>query len=118
MVFGAYWMFLGVAALGNAISAFSEVMVAIKMRRAWNSGLRHEVFQDCIKCVDADAANRVDQYEFMRFALLYSDLATEEDLLTIEHAFEEICPNPSGRVSLDEVTEFDLRHHHPHHPTP
>jgi len=91
MVFGAYWMLIGVAALGNVISSASEVIMTMKEQE-----LKEKDFEEALKLVKKDPQGRITRAEFLKLSVVASRIGTEDDIQRIEHQFEEEVKKRAG----------------------
>jgi len=114
MVFGAFWMLFGVAALGAFISAFVEVMFQTKaMERESPDHAKLKFFdyvEECSHRVQALAGSHeddmgMDQYEFLKFGLLLTNKATEEEIKNIEARFAHLSPDAAGNISIEQLLQ-------------
>jgi len=114
MVFGAFWMLFGVAALGALISSFVDVMFQTKAMERENPDLDKLKFYKYVSacshrlqgCEGADReAMAMDRYEFLKFGLLLQNKASEEDIRCIEERFAYLSPDKEGHLSLEQLLQ-------------
>jgi voltage-gated potassium channel Kch len=108
MVFGAFWMLFGVAALGAAVAAFTAWTVALKKKsdeelpdlKAAEEMLRN----DC-----ADGKGLVDKVGYIKYALVKWDLCKKEDIENIIQQFDSLTVDASGRVEANLILQLSAR---------
>jgi hypothetical protein len=83
-IFSAYWMALGALAFLQATSVMSEMAINAKKRLKAAS---KEGFEEVCDSLQLNEDDSLDRYDFMRFALLRSNLVKPEDLERIEQTF-------------------------------
>jgi len=114
MVFGAFWMLFGVAALGATISSWVEVMCQTKaMERENPDNEKLKFYQHVSKCshrvkawegTDKDMMG-MDKYGFLKFGLLLQNKATEEEIRCVEERFAYLSPDADGNISLEQLLQ-------------
>merc|ERR1719210_2224216 len=109
-VFGAFWMLFGVASLAAVIGSFVELMIKIKAkeRRDINAEKLHfyRYIKKCARPLPSLGDNGMDSYDFLKFGVLLTDLATEEEVQNIEDRFAELA-DADGTVSCAKLMELE-----------
>lgn len=108
MVFGAFWMLFGVAALGGAVASFTAWTVALKKRE--NTEMRtlssaHEML--CKDCADADG--KVDKIGYLKYALVKWDLCKMEEVDKIIEQFDAMKVDEGGTIHVDQILQLSAR---------
>mmetsp|Transcript_15392 Transcript_15392/g.33873 ORF Transcript_15392/g.33873 Transcript_15392/m.33873 type:complete len:503 (-) Transcript_15392:70-1578(-) len=108
--FAAFWMLFGTMALGNLVAVFCEWCLAhrLKGRARWSQRRAdlNEVF-DQLNLNEKE--DRVDELGFMKFALLYANLCTLEDIDHIKNCYEKLQLDDKGTVSIEEIAKVELQ---------
>lgn len=110
-VFGAFWMLFGVAALVSFVGAFTEFMLKMKERERFNVDNVQREMEENICQLDVADHEKVDKYQFFRFALLQCHLATKEQLQDIDAEFQRLkrlSPDGDGLVSIKTLQDEDF----------
>jgi len=111
MVFGAFWMLFGVAALGATIGSFITIMVEIKARERDNADefkltfFRH--VQRCARKFPSWEDQGMDKVDYLKFGLLVENLATPEELKRIEERWRALCPQGEDSISKDMFVQAE-----------
>lgn len=109
MVFAAFWMVFGVAALVNLVAAFGGLMLAWKQKSRLRKPDHYREFINSCQHIRHDGQGKIDEYEFVRLAVLHCKLATLEDLTGIEERFGKLGPDVDDRVCLTKVKDDLLK---------
>merc|ERR1719215_329949 len=89
-VFGAYWMLIGVAALGALIGSFIELSMKLKQVQRHRQSQDHEDFKKIMEeCLDKNG--KLDKPRFLKVGLMLTKGAQIEDLEKIEHRFQHLA---------------------------
>jgi len=108
MVFGAFWMLFGVAALGAAVASFTAWTVALKKSKEPQlpdiNAAAEMLRNDC-----ATGNGRVDKLGYMKYALVKWDLVNKEELDKIMQQFESFQTDASGTVDADLILSLSAR---------
>jgi len=102
MVFGAFWMLFGCAALVNVISNFTQLMVKLNEWERFNEGSKAAAIESLKGMIKG--SSEVTEMQFMQFALLQMGVVHEEELNNITQAFENLNPK-NGKVTLKSVQD-------------
>lgn len=114
MIFAAFWMLFGSAAMVNVISTFTALAVqrhkfeqfSSKISRAGLEALKKEIHSDDLS-----------EAQFLRLALLSQGLVPREDVDRIMDAFHSIKP-ANGSVSIKELQAAQEAEEHVANETP
>jgi hypothetical protein len=108
MVFGAFWMLFGVAALGGCVASFSAWTVALKQQE--DTELPNlEAAREMLRNECADSTGRVDKVGYMRYALVKWNLAKKEEIQEIIDQFESFKTDSSNTVDVDLILQLSAR---------
>jgi len=111
MVFGAFWMLFGTAALVSVIGNFTELMVKFNEYERFKEESKSEAM-DLLKSV-VKGKDQVSELEFLKFTLLQMGTVQETSLQHIQQAFDNLKPTKgvvnfaAVRKSLDEPAPAD-----------
>lgn len=107
MVFGAFWMLFGVAALAGVIGSFVQVMIQVKANQREDADRAKLAFyrhvRHCAKPKVELDDHCMDSYDFLKFGVLLDELATPEEIQHIEARFVALCSVPDGTISSTEL---------------
>lgn len=95
MVFGAFFMLFGCAALVNVITAFCELVVKLNEWERFSEDHTAEALSSLRKLTGGSAV--VTESQFIEFTLLQMQLVNEEQLQDIRQAFLNCKPDPAKR---------------------
>lgn len=88
-VFGAYWMLIGVAALGALITAYIDLMLQQKKVEKHKESVDVEEFKEILQaCLDKNG--KMDKTKFLKFGLMLSKQTKEDDFKKIENRFQTL----------------------------
>jgi len=102
MVFGAFWMLFGVTALVSFVSAFTELMMMIKIAEKWSVEKVADEMRDRLAKLEVGSDGKLDEVQFMKFALLQAGKCTEDDLEGIDARWKALEPR-SGKVDKSNI---------------
>jgi len=103
MIFGAFMMLFGSAALVNVVGAFTELMM---QSHAYE--LREEHVEEALQKLKEnawggdDGKDRVTEIEFLRFALVSQNLVHDREVDNIMKAFQSLRP-VNGSIPLEAL---------------
>merc|ERR1719272_771964 len=102
MVFGAFWMIFGVAALGSAVGAFSAWTVALKKEAGREE--EEKAAEAVLRNKLTDSSGMVDKLGYLRYTLMKWDLVEKEEIDQILDQFESFrTENDKGLVDVDRI---------------
>eukprot|EP00930_Biecheleria_cincta_P029679 TRINITY_DN2061_c0_g1_i6.p1 TRINITY_DN2061_c0_g1~~TRINITY_DN2061_c0_g1_i6.p1 ORF type:complete len:434 (-),score=77.80 TRINITY_DN2061_c0_g1_i6:233-1498(-) len=113
MIFGAFMMLFGSAALVNVVGAFTELMM---QSHAYE--LREEHTQEALQKLKEntwggdEGKDQVSDIEFLRFALISQNLLKDREVENIMKAFQSLRP-VNGKIPL-AVLEAAVKHDKDH----
>lgn len=110
MVFGAFWMVLGVTALGYLVSAFSELSMAYRERREH----QHETPPQFSRMEPEDEPASYDAVSFLQYMLVTNDEARTHEIDIILKQFRKVSDG-KGTISIERLKgmpELPIGHHH------
>lgn len=90
MVFGAFWMLFGVAALGFVVANFTETLMSLRSEDAAHLHHQEEVADDILHHEFADHHGRMDEFGYLRYALLKYNMVGKKQLDGILKQFQEL----------------------------
>merc|ERR1719379_1336024 len=99
MVFGAFWMLFGVAALGAAVASFTAWTVALKKKEDEDLP-DFKAAEEMLRGECADARGRVDKIGYIKYALVKWDLCKKEEIEKIIEQFESFQTDSSGTIDV------------------
>lgn len=102
MIFGAFWMIFGVAALGQLIASFTAYMMARKRFEAGHFPKQVDA-GDVLRREYADRNGFVDQFGYLRYQLLKSNRLTKEELDAIMNQFDIFDIDRRGVLKADLI---------------
>lgn len=114
MVFGAFWMIMGVSALGSVIGCSVELVLKVKEKERYSAiedKLKfYESIEKCVLTPDKGSKHEssgkyMDEYAFMKFGLIHMCDISEEEIERIEQRFIGLQAenNEDGRLTLQEI---------------
>jgi len=112
MIFGAFFMLFGTAALVSTIGNFTELMVKFNEYERFNEDCSSEAME-LLKTV-TKGKEEVTELQFLKFALLQMDSVPETTLQHIQEAFDNLKPTKgvldikTVRKSLGDETPRDV----------
>jgi len=100
MLFGAFMMFVGTAALVGVVTNFSEFLLQMTEWEAWNP----KTFEDHLKILHlAEKKNNgLTENDFLEFTLLHKNLVTQTQLDEIKAAYH-VHRGPHKSVSVKNI---------------
>lgn len=100
-VFGAFWMLIGVAALGAVVASFTELMVALKESEKPSEKEKDadEILHEELK----DHNGRVDKLHYLEYALLKYNIASRKQVEAILKQYDALDEDNEGSVSVEKV---------------
>lgn len=102
MAFAAFWMVIGVGALGSVVGSFTAYMIARKKFEAGHG--EDEVSASLIlKREYADRDGNVDQFGYLRFHLLKSNLMTKEEIDDVMKQFKGLDVERRGSLKAELI---------------
>jgi len=104
MIFGAFMMLFGTAALVNVISNFTALMVMMKKYERMCNMSAEDGVEKLEQAGVSKGDNEITELQFLRFGLLRRDLASESEIDSILEAFKAYGPK-QGKVSKQMVQE-------------
>jgi voltage-gated potassium channel Kch len=100
MVFAAFWMLFGTAALVNVISQFTALMVQLndyeRITKTEESGL----LADCL-----EGSQEISELQFLRYGLVRSKIADNATIDEILEAFKGLEPQ-NGKVKSQDIEKY------------
>jgi len=110
MVFGAFWMLFGVAALGAAVASLTAWSVAMKKQSDEElPDLKHA--EEMLRNECADSRGLVDKVGYIKYALVKWDLAKKEEIEQIISQFDSMKLDAAGKVDVDLILSLSARGH-------
>lgn len=112
MIFGAFFMLFGTAALVSTIGNFTELMVKLNEYERFKEDCSGEAI-DLLKTV-TKGKDQVTELQFLKFALLQMDSVPEGTLVHIQEAFDNLKPTKgvldisTVRKSLEDSAATDV----------
>jgi len=108
MVFGAFWMMFGVAALGAAVAAFTAWTVALK-KSAAEELPDLKASEEMLRSECSDSKGLVDKVNYIKYALVKWDLCKKEEIENIIEQFDSFKKDSSGKVEVDVILQLTAR---------
>jgi len=96
MIFGAFWMIFGSAALVGVVGAFTQFVVDSNMYERFDT----EQMEHSTKVVDElkqSGQKELDETQFVRFTLLQKGLCTVDDVDTLLDNFQTLSDEKDGK---------------------
>jgi len=110
-VFGAFWMIFGVVALLSVVSGCTELILAVKARERWSQD-DERIELDNLRKRAAKATEKenplVNREEFLRFAILQSNMMEKDQLDKIDRTFQAFRPDIDGNVAFERIERATL----------
>jgi len=101
-VFGAFWMLFGSSSLVALVGSFTELVAAMRTREHYL-----KVYSELDKSERyRGLPERIDLHDFMRFAMVYQNLAEEDTLELIDKTFNELGPSSDGQLGREDVASM------------
>lgn len=105
MVFGAFWMILGVASLGSVVGAFTAYVVALKKyetaEKIDEAEAEAALRKEC--CVEE---GKMDKAGYLRYALLKWAVVEKDKLDHLFKQFDHLDESKTGRIHCDAVSKL------------
>eukprot|EP00929_Paragymnodinium_shiwhaense_P005429 TRINITY_DN10736_c0_g1_i2.p1 TRINITY_DN10736_c0_g1~~TRINITY_DN10736_c0_g1_i2.p1 ORF type:complete len:592 (-),score=104.42 TRINITY_DN10736_c0_g1_i2:227-2002(-) len=107
MIFTAYICIVGAAALAGTIAAVCEVIVAWKSADESVREKRLEALETVCEQLKFPAEARLEQLDFLQFALVYDNAASVDDLRHYARCFRRHQPDKEGKVRFSMVASVE-----------
>jgi len=102
MVFAAFFMIFGSAALVNVITNFTELMVKLNEWERFCPESKAQALEELKGIVEGN--EQVSEVQFLRFSLLQMKCLEQTELKYIHQAFQNLNPS-DGKINLKDVME-------------
>mmetsp|Transcript_44699 Transcript_44699/g.103328 ORF Transcript_44699/g.103328 Transcript_44699/m.103328 type:complete len:443 (-) Transcript_44699:157-1485(-) len=98
LVFAAFWMLFGSAALLSVIGQFSDLLIQLKMRERWHSSKHEDELGEFL----ARAPESMSQYDFLKQVMIHRKLVSESGVDFLSNFFDSQSDN-NGLVTKDKL---------------
>jgi len=104
MIFGAFWMIFGSAALVGVVGAFTQFVMDSNMYERFDAE-QVEQSSQAVDDLKQNGTKELDETQFIRFTLLQKGLCKAEDVDTLLDHFQTLSEEKDGKrlVSLDAL---------------
>jgi voltage-gated potassium channel Kch len=100
-VFGAFWMLVGVAALGGVVASFTEFVVGMKDKE--RPSKKENDAEDFLNEELKDHRGRVDKLHYLQYALLKYSIASKHEVEAILKQFDALDESKVGSISVEKL---------------
>eukprot|EP00746_Dinoflagellata_sp_MGD_P005437 gnl/MRDRNA2_/MRDRNA2_110511_c0_seq1.p1 gnl/MRDRNA2_/MRDRNA2_110511_c0~~gnl/MRDRNA2_/MRDRNA2_110511_c0_seq1.p1 ORF type:complete len:416 (+),score=88.49 gnl/MRDRNA2_/MRDRNA2_110511_c0_seq1:84-1331(+) len=108
MVFGAFWMLFGVAALGAAVASLTAWSVALK-KQSDEELPDLKTAEEMLRNECADNKGFVDKIGYIKYAVVKWDLCKKEEIEQILAQFDSMKVDATGKVDVDLILSLSAR---------
>lgn len=100
MIFGAFAMLFGSAALVNVIGNFGELMVRQQQYEQFDPSSCEQAFEHLEETVKGSKVSEVD---FVRFALVSQGIVSQEEIDKVSKAFQHLTPGTDNTININAI---------------